>query len=202
MRPLFLVFLGLVVLAGTGSGVWAASDQAQELRQANNLVEYQPPQEFLATNFIAEEMDPDVIFGPVKEFVATRQCPTTWLIGERDEKRPGGSGGKDTPEYTLYLEEDCPDQVTYYVFLDQSGYTPEQWMKWRQRFHGSKAEPTYGPTYVNLEKACKVDCGVGGELRFIQVNGELMTKSPEKVLLEDLKISPIYDLKQGKKLSP
>jgi hypothetical protein len=28
-----------------------------------------------------------------------------------------------------------------------------------------------------------------------------MTKSPEKVLLEDLKFSPIYDLKQGKKIS-
>ena len=44
-------------------------------------------------------------------------------------------------------------------------------------------------------------CGVGAELRFIQKNGELVAKSPEKVLLDDLKFAPIYDLNLGKKLA-
>jgi hypothetical protein len=42
---------------------------------------------------------------------------------------------------------------------------------------------------------------VGAELRFIQKNGELTAKSPEAVLVQELKFAPIYDLNQGKKLT-
>ena len=73
-----------------------------------------------------------------------RKCPTTWLI-EAGKNLPAGPGSPDKlAEYTLYLEEDCPDRVVYYVFIDQSGLTPQQWIDWREKFHKSKAEPEYG----------------------------------------------------------
>ena len=112
--------------------------------------------------------------------------------------RPGPA---PSAEYTLYLEEDCPDQVVYYVFIDQSGLTPQQWIEWREKFHMSKAGEQFDSAKSKLEQACTAGCGVGAELRFIQKNGELMAKSPEAVLRQDLKFAPIYDLNQGKKLS-
>ena len=135
-------------------------------------------------------------------FAASRKCPTTWLIESGDKNRPAGPGTPDAiAEYTLYLEEDCPDQVVYYVFIDQSGLTPQQWIEWREKFHKSKAGETFASTKTKLDAACTAGCGVGAELRFIQKNGELVAKSPEKVLMDDLKFAPIYDLNQGKKLT-
>lgn len=199
MRHLVLVLLGFLVVVGSGAGAWAASEKAMALRQANGLAEFTPPETFLAGNFVADEMNPGFIFGPVKNFVASRKCPTAWLIEASDKP---GQAGKDKPaEYTLYLEEDCPDKVVYYVFIDQSGLTPQQWIEWREKFHKSKTEPFYGSTKSKLDKACQDGCGVGAELRFIQKNGELLNKSPEKVLRVELKVSPIYDLNQRKKIS-
>ena len=54
---------------------------------------------------------------------------------------------------------------------------------------------------AKLEQACQDGCEVSAELRFIQKDGELLTKSPEKVLRVDLKFAPIYDLNQQKKIS-
>jgi hypothetical protein len=97
------------------------------LRQANGLTAFNPPEKFLAGNFVAEEMTPAFIFGTVKSFAASRKCPTAWLIEGSAKNRPAGLGSSDAPaEYTLYLEEDCPDKVVYYVFVDQSGLTPQQ----------------------------------------------------------------------------
>jgi hypothetical protein len=104
-------------------------------------------------------------------------------------------------EYTLYLEEDCPDQVVYYVFVDQSGLTPQQWLEWRRQFHKSKADPVFGAAKSKLEQACKEGCEVSGELRFLQKDGDLMAKSPEEYLRVELKFAPIYDLNQQKKIS-
>ena len=139
MTRLLPIFLGLLFLVGNGSGAWAASPKAIALRQANGLTAVTPPGKFLAGNFVADEMNPGFIFGPVKAFAASRKCPTTWLIEAGDKNPSAGSGSAETPaEYTLYLEEDCPDQVVYYVFIDQSGLTPQQWIDWRQKFHMSK----------------------------------------------------------------
>ena len=147
-------------------------------------------------------MNPAFIFGPVKAFVASRKCPMTWLIEAGEKSQPAGKGGPDQPqEYTLYLEEDCPDKVVYYVFIDQSGLTPQQWIEWREKFHKSKTEPQYGPTKSKLDQACTEGCGVGAELRFIQQNGELLNRSPEGFLRQDLKFGPIYDLNQRKKIT-
>ena len=91
--------------------------------------------------------------------------------------------------------------MVYYVFINQSGLTPQQWIEWRQKFHGSKAESEYLSTKSRLDTACQAGCGVGAELRFIQKNGDLINQSPEKVLLQDLKFTPIYDLNKQRKIS-
>ncbi len=200
MTRLLPIYLGIILVVGCVSGAWAASQKAMELRQANGLTAFNPPKKFLSGNFVADEMNPAFIFGPVQAFVASRKCPTSWLIETGEKNRLTRQGG--TPmEYTVYLEEDCPDQVVYYVFIDQSGLTPEQWIEWREKFHKSKAEPEYGSTKTKLDQACKAGCSVGAELRFIQKNGELVNRSPEAVLLGDLHYAPIYDLNLQKKIS-
>jgi len=197
-----MIFLGFLLLVGSGSGAWAASAKATALRQANGLTAFTPPEKFLAGNFVADEMNPAFIFGPVKAFAASRKCPTAWLIETGAKNRLSGAGGPETPaEYTVYLEEDCPGRVVYYVFIDQSGLTPQQWIEWREKLHKSKTEPEYGSTKSKLDQACKEGCGVGAELRFIQKNGELVAKSPEEVLRHDLKFAPIYDLNRQQKIS-
>ncbi len=196
------IFLGFLLLLGNCSTTLAASPKATALRQANGLTVFTPPEKFLADNFVAEEMNPAFIFGPVKSFVSSRKCPTAWLIEESAKNRPVGLGSSDAPaEYTLYLEEDCPDKVVYYVFVDQSGLTPQQWIEWREKFHKTKTQPEYGTTKSKLDQACTEGCGVGAELRFIQKDGELLTQSPEAFLRQELKFAPIYDLNQRKKLS-
>ena len=197
---LLAIFLGVVLVIGYCSGAGAASQKAMSLRQANGLTVFTPPKRFLSGNFVADEMNPAFIFGPVQAFAASRKCPTTWLIEAGAKNRPAGPG---TPmEYTVYLEEDCPDQVVYYVFIDQSGLTPQQWIEWRRKFHGqSKTDPEYSEAKSKLDTACKAGCGVGAELRFIQKNGELVDKPLEAVLRSDLHFAPIYDLNLQKKIS-
>ena len=85
MMRLLPVFLGFLLLAGQGAPVWAASPKAMALRQANGLIAFTPTAKFLAGNFVADEMNPSVIFGAVKNFAASRKCPTAWLI-EKDQK--------------------------------------------------------------------------------------------------------------------
>jgi hypothetical protein len=200
MTRLLPILLGVFLLVGPGATAWAASAKATALRQANGLTTFTPPEKFLAGNFVADEMNPGVIFGPVKAFAASRKCPTTWLIEAGAKNRPAGAGQEQPAEYTLYLEEDCPDQVVYYVFIDQSGLTPQQWIEWREKFHMSKAGEQFSTAKSKLEQACTAGCGVGAELRYVQKNGELVTKSPEAILRQDLKVVPIYDLNQQKKI--
>ena len=145
MMRLLPIFLGLLLLVGHGATAFAASAKAAALRQANGLAVFTPPEKFLAGNFVADEMNPGVIFGAVKSFAASRKCPTTWLIEAGDKNRPAGPGAH--AEYTLYLEEDCPDQVVYYVFIDQSGLTPQQWIEWRK--NSTRARPESSLTRPN-----------------------------------------------------
>ena len=202
MMRLLPIFLGCLLLVGNGAIAWAASAKATALRQANGLTAFTPPEKFLAENFVADEINPGFIFGAVKSFVASRKCPTTWLIEAGEKNRPAAAGAQaPLAEYTLYLEEDCPGRVVYYVFIDQSGLTPQQWIEWREKFHKSKAGEQFASTKTKLDAACTAGCGVGAELRFIQKNGDLVAKSPEKVLMDELKFAPIYDLNLGKKLA-
>jgi hypothetical protein len=196
------MFLGFLLLMGNASQALAASPKAQALRQANGLVAYTPPEKFLAGNFVADEMNPAFIFGPVKAFAESRKCRTTWLVEEGIKHRLASPGSPEASvEYTLYLEEDCPDKAVYYVFVDQSGMTPQQWLEWRRQFHKSKADPQFGAAKTKLEQACQEGCAVSGELRYVQKDGELTTKSPEDMLRLELKFAPIFDLNQQKKLA-
>lgn len=198
MRRLIFSCLIFLLLVGWSLPVQAVSQKAAALRQANGLSPFTPPEKFLAGNFVADESNPAFVFGTVQAFAKSRPCPTTWLL----EAQPGKLAGQEQHgEYTLYLEEDCPDQVIYYVFLDQSGLTPQQWYEWRQKFHRSKTAEQYGLAQSKLEQACQAGCGFTAELRYIQKNGELVTKSPEAVLRQDLKVAPLYDLNLQQKLS-
>src|SRR3989339_799434 len=163
------IFLGFLLLVGHGATALAASAKAAALRQANGLAVFTPPETFLAGNFVADEMNPGFIFGAVRAFASSRKCPTAWLIETGDKNRLAGSGAPAKhAEYTLYLEEDCPDRVVYYVFIDQSGLTPQQWIEWRGKFHMSKAGEEFDTAKSKLEQACTAGCGVGAELCFMQ----------------------------------
>lgn len=202
--PRAIAVLGslLVLVCLASSPVHSASPKALELRKANELSPFTPPDSFLNGFFLADEMEPSYLFGTVKAFAASLKNPTVWLI-EQSEKDRLDKTGKDgpPPEYTLYLEEDCPDGVVYYVFVDFSAMTPKQWIEWRKQFHKNKAEGEYGATRDRLEKAAGEGVKAGGELRFIMRDGELTGgKTPEAVLSQDLVFPPGYDLKLGAKL--
>lgn len=199
MQRLLTLIVGILLLA---IPVLAADTQVQDLRKANNLVAYTPPDKFLAGNFVADEMDPRFIFGTVKDFAASRTCPTAWLIEAGELARVASQNAPDAAlEYSLYLEEACPDKVVYYVFVDQSRLNPKQWIDWRQQFHKNKVEGQYAKARTKLENALQAGVGVGGELRFLMRDGELLARAPEEVLRVDLKFTPLYDLKEGKRLA-
>ncbi len=201
MKRLLPLFLGVLLSVGNSSGSLAASARAMAQRQAQGLTAFNPPERFLYGNFVADEMNPAFIVGPVKAFAASRKCPTAWLIEKGGQNRLTGPGSTGAPEeYTIFLEEDCPDRVVYYVFIDQSGLTPQQWIDWREKFHKSKAQPEYGETKSKLELACTAGCEVGAELRFIEKDGELLAKSPEEALRDELHFAPIYDLNRQQKI--
>jgi hypothetical protein len=183
--------------------VLAESEQAKKLRAGNTLSEFTPPESFLSGNFVADEVDPAYIFGKMKDFVKSRSCPTTWLIEDVEKKRIAAWDKQLGPvEYTLYLEEDCPGKVTYYVFVDRSQANMAQWMEWRRRFHGkSKTEPQYAAARASLEQAIEKGFPVDGELRFVERNGELVLNNPEELLKGELQFKPLYDLRQGQALA-
>jgi hypothetical protein len=196
MKRFVLILAGLLALTVCGPHVEAASQKAAALRQANGLTEFTPPEKFMGGNFAADESNPSFIFGPVQAFAKSRPGATTWLI-----EKTAQPGQDKLAEYTIYLEEDSPDKVVYYVFVDQSGLTPQQWFEWRKKFAFSKADEQYGFAQTKLEQACKEGCGFIAELRYIQKDGELQTaKSPENFLREDLKFAPLYDLNLQKKI--
>lgn len=196
------LLLSLLLLLGSAGPASAVSDKATALRTTNDLVPYTPPDAFVSGMFLADEREPAFLFGPVSDFVGSRKCPVTWLIEQGEKERIAKPANPDSPlEYTLFLEEDCPEQVRYDVFVDQSAMTPKQWLMWRQQFHKNKAEGEYGATRDRLEKAVADGMRIGGELRFILVDGELsLGKTPETCLGPELSFEPSYDLTQGTKL--
>ena len=195
------IFLGFLLLVGNGGTALAASQKATALRQANGLVAFTPTDKFLAGNFVADEMNPAVIFGTVKAFAASRKCPTTWLIEEGEKARLAAQGSPDQPvEYTLYLEEDCPDKVVYYVFIDQSRLTPQQWIDWRENSTRARQESSLPRPNPNWNRPAR---RVRGRGRTAFHPGE---RGPDdqitgRLPAQDLKFAPIYDLNQQKKIS-
>jgi len=199
MRRFCSMLLGFTMVLALFTTTWAASEQATKLRSDNNLSAYSPPETFILGNFVADEIEPTYIFGKVGDFVKTRSCPTAWLIEGGEKKRIDSPTIQSGPvEYTLYLEEDCPGKVTYYVFVDRSRANVAQWVQWRQQFHKNKTEQQYGAAKTSLEQAAQNGFPVEAELRFMEINGDLSMKKPEEVMIGELKFQPIYDLKQGK----
>jgi hypothetical protein len=199
MRRLGSMLVGLLMVLALLAVAHAASEQATKLRKTSVLSEFSPPETFLSGNFVADEVEPVYIFGKVKDFVKGRSCATAWLIEAGERKRVEAWDRQSGPiEYTLYLEEDCPGKVAYYVFVDRSQANLTQWMQWRQQFHKSKAEPQYATVKAGLEKAVQDGFPVDGELRFVEINGDLSLKKPEEIVIGELKFQPLYDLKQGK----
>ena len=200
MHRFLFIFLAVSILLALPASGRAASEQALKLRASNGLSELTPPEAFLAGNFVADEIEPRYIFGKVQDFVKSRSCPAAWLIEAGEKMRLQARGQQPGPfEYTLYLEEDCPGKVVYYVFVDRSQAPEAQWLEWRRQFHGkSKTEPQYGAVKAALEEATKNGFPVNGELRFIETGGELQVEKPEAVLTGQAKFQPIYDLKEGK----
>jgi hypothetical protein len=203
MRRFCSVILGYLIVLALSASTWAASEQAVKQRSKNALSEYSPSETFLSGNFVADEDEPAYIFGKLKDFVKSRSCSTAWLIEEGEKKRVEARDQQSGPiEYTLYLEEDCPGKVAYFIFVDRSQANIDQWMQWRQKFHGkSKTEPHYARAKAGLEQAAQNGFLVDSELRFVEVNGDLTLKKPEAILIEELKFQPIYDVKQGKAVS-
>ncbi len=196
-----IIFLTLLLLIPFNLAS-AASDQAMQLRNRNGLSEFKPSEAFLAGNFVADEDAPDFIFGKIGDFAKSRSCPTTWLIEEGERQRIQKAGAQSSPvEYTLYLEEDCPGKVVYYIFVDRSQANAAQWMEWRKQFHKNKAEQQYGAAKAAIEKAARDGFNIDGELRFVEVGGDLILQKMEDHLMGDLKFKPLYNLKEGKAVS-
>ena len=202
MFKALIILLAICALVTIFSPAWAASEGALKLRAQDGLSEFTPPEAFLNGNFVADEIEPQYVFGKVKDFWKSRSCPTGWLIEESERNSIKDRENLSGPlEYTIYLEEDCPGKVAYYVFVDRNQAKSDQWMEWRKKFHRSKAEEEYGTVGAVLEKAAQSGFPVDAELRFIEIGGNLISRKPEDFLTGDLKISPIYDLKQGKPIT-
>lgn len=197
-RSMLLVLGFLLIFVGPAV---AGSEQAIRLRSQNDLSEFAPPERFLAGNFLADETNPVFIFGKVSDFARSLACPATWLIEAAERKRIEAQTQPSGPvEYSLYLEADCPGRVAYYIFVDRS-FNPDQWLEWRRPFHRSKAEPHYKAAKASLDQAAQNGFTVAAELRFIAINGDLLLKRPEDVLVGELQFKPIYDLKNNQTLA-
>jgi len=176
------------------------SQKAQELREVGDLVPYQPAHAVLNALFTADENSPRGVYGPISAYVRTRACPTAWLIEKGELTRIKElAARKNIPpyEFSLTLEEDCPGQVTHAVFVTAPGSTPEAWLKWRSQFHGSKAAGHYSAALAGLKKAEAAGLVLTGELRFLSVNGQLVTRNLEDVLREEGRLAPVFDLENG-----
>jgi len=201
MRRMGSMLLGAAIVLAICGAAGAASEQAMKLRGQNGLSEFAPPEAFLIGNFLADETDPNFIFGKVRDFAKSLACPATWLIEEGERKRIETRGQQPGPvEYSIYLEADCAGKVTYYIFVDRS-LNSSQWLEWRRQFHKTKAEPHYKEAKASLDQAAQNGFAVDAELRFVAFNGDLLLKRPEDVLAGELKFQPIYDLKKNQALS-
>jgi hypothetical protein len=182
----------------------APSPQARELRASGDLIPYTPPQELLNAYFTASENAPKAVYGPVAAYAKTRACKTAWLIEKGELARVERLKGlKDGPpfEFSVTLEEDCPGKVTHAVFVTAPGSAPEAWFAWRRQFHGSKAQGYYGAAEAELKGAAAAGLAPNAELRFLSVNGELVTTNLEQVLRTEGRLAPVFDLQKGERTS-
>jgi len=178
------------------------SPQALYLRQIQGLAPFDPTDKFLAANFVTQEMDPPYIFGTVKDFAASLKYPVNWLIvADEKNRHTYGDSPEKTGDYFVYLEEDRPDKVAYYVFADQSGIPPRKWPDCRRSFFKNATDEQYAPARAKLERALKDGFPVGAELSFIEEDGTPLEVPLAKHLLRHLNFAPLYDLSRGRKFT-
>lgn len=197
---LFCACAAPALAADATPGKPAPSKQAQALRQQSDLIPYAPAAAVLSAYFTADEDAPRSVYGPVSAYAASRACPTAWLIekGELARVQRLGAVADGPPfEFSLTLEEDCPGRVSHAVFVARPGSTPETWLKWRGQFHGRKAEGHYGAAQAGLQKAQAAGRCPTAELRFLSVNGELVTTNLEQALTAEGRLAPVFALEPG-----
>ncbi len=209
---LFVLILLCAALAPATAAAAGAKDgrakqpspAALALRKEGGLLPQAPLPAVPGSYFVADEATPGFIFGPVEAYVTSRSCPTAWLMetGEKERlDRHLAAAGQSAPfEYSLVLEEDCPGRVTHATFVFLSAVDAKGWEQWRQQFHKSKTEGYYGAARDRLQKAAAEGVAVGGELRFLSVNGELLPRRMEDVLQAEGRCPPVFDLVNGRRL--
>ena len=181
-------------------GKQTPSAQAAALRQTGDLVPYAPPKDVLQAYFTASENAPKDVYGPIALYAKTRACPAAWLIEKGELARVERLKGlKDIPpfEFSVTLEEDCPGKVTHAVFVTSPGSTPEAWLKWRSQFHGGKTQGYYGAALAGLRRAETSGLAPTAGLRFLSVNGELVTTDLEQALQREGRLAPVFDLEKA-----
>ena len=173
-------------------------ESAQEFRQRNGLLAYNPPIWFLEGYFIARERNPGYVFGSVQDFVQTMGGKTTWLIEDLELKRlERASLDGTTPEYSLFLEAVSPKRAEYWVFVLLPHESAKEWFDARRAYHGRKAQKYYGETHSMLERAFNQGLKIKSELRFLIEKGDISLESPEDIIKNRYKFQPVFDLREG-----
>ena len=179
----------------------AAGESANEFRQQNGLVAYDPPAWFLEGYFIAREKNPGFVFGPVQDFVGVLSGKTTWLIEDLELQRiERASAGGTNVEYSLYLESVSPEYTQYWVFVALPYESAREWFDARRAYHGSKAEGYYGETQGMLERAFGQGFKIKAELRFLIEKKEIRLEPPEDLIMKRYQYQPVYDFAAGRRL--
>jgi hypothetical protein len=192
---LFILF-GLVITASAVAG-----QSAQEFRQQNGLLAYEPPDWFAEGYFIAREKNPAFVFGPVQDFVRALGGKATWLIEDLELKRLERTSADGTsPEYSLYLEAVKPEHTEYWVFVVLPYESAGAWFDARRAYHGRKAENYYGETQGMLERALSQGLKIKSELRFLIEKGDISLEAPEDLIMNRYKFKPVFDLNSGRRL--
>jgi hypothetical protein len=190
------ILLGLVITASAVAG-----QSAQEFRQQNGLLAYEPPDWFAEGYFIAREKNPAFVFGPVQDFVRALGGKATWLIEDLELKRLERISADGTsPEYSLYLEAVTPEHTEYWVFVVLPYESAGEWFDARRAYHGRKAENYYGETQGMLERAIRQGLKIKSELRFLIEKGAVSLEPPEDLIMNKYKFKPVFDLNSGRRL--
>ena len=176
-----------------------AGDSVQSFRRQNGLLTYAPPAWFLEGYFIARERNPAYVFGPVQNFVKALGNTTTWLIEDLELKRlERASAEGTTPEYSLFLEAISPERAEYWIFVVLPHESVREWFTARRAYHGRKAQGYYGKTQRMLERALSQGLKIKAEIRFFIEKGNISLESPEDIILNRYKFSPVFDLNTGR----
>lgn len=188
------------LLALAISAAWSGAALAgQDFRREHDLASHQPPDWFLAGHFVACEVGPRYVFGTVGDFVQSLGCPSVWLIEPEEQARVSKAAqAGQLPEYSLYLEQDAPEGKVYWMFVVLPHQDPQQWFRERHDYHKSKADGYYGQTLEGMKKAHAQGLSIQGELRFRVVGGQPTLETPESALLAQGKLSPAFDLQEGR----